>query len=859
MSFFSSESSPGFFTKIRSKLSARRAVSVGAASAVLAAGLVAVPAQAAPLTDPAGMQCAPVHVVYAKGTGNSSVDGSTSIQNANEGADLYNSVGNAIGFDNVSGYSVPYPASLGAVSVIIQAVTSETGGYVGGGTAAIPYGESVDTGVRVGLEHITEYAAKCQASHNTKYIIGGFSQGADVAGDIAAAIGHGQAVDGAGNRLVGPDDVAGVVLFADPGREGLSEFDSYSGEPQSVLYTDAPSGVMGRNLETVVGYAPEGDPTYLGLAGARDLDFRGLQGKVLSLCHPQDPACAVPPHGVLRAIADFADEGLTGSALAATDTYNKLMSFMAAFNQAGGAQAFAAGNIDAGMQAIGQAAATANFDIGDLSVLLTAGGEAVGVLNVAYEGFAGELTFEQFLTVVALGLLPSAAESAATSANIVNGISDLLNVATATGLVPPDVVLQVRAGLEAARLALSLLPDSAKSQIDQVLGDLARMVTEALVDAIAKSTGVSEIMDGPAFAGLMTEVGILGGFGYHGSYWDGRSTMPNGQRTADYAYWWAAQAALGVMNDAARPYVAGANPTSTVEPGIEEVIQPQQPAPAPDPTDEPTTDPTTDPTGDPTAEPTSEPTAEPTTDPIVEPTTEPTGDPTVEPTTERTADPTVDPTVEPTAEPTTDPTQEEPLVALPRIAVDVNGVVTAEIPATDGSATVVDVSALAAQLDGAVSSIQIPEGWTAELDLDSNLLYVTAPEGEGLNGRILFAATAPESGTVSTAELLLVQNEDISEIAGPVPGRDLLGDNILVAEEVSGVSATPTAVEPIADDEPSAGQAANVATGGGASGNGTAELSFTGSSAALLAGVAALLMLAGVVAVRASRTRAEAN
>ena len=92
--------------------------------------------------------------------------------------------------------------------------------------------------------------------------------------------------------------------------------------------------------------------------------------------------------------------------------------------------------------------------------------------------------------------------------------------------------------------------------------------------------------------------------------------------------------------------------------------EPTEPEPTGEPTDQPTGEPTDTPTGEPTDQPTGEPTDTPTGEPTDQPTEDPTDDPTggptegPAPTDDPTDAPTGDPTDEPTGEPTDTPTDE---------------------------------------------------------------------------------------------------------------------------------------------------------------------------------------------------------
>lgn len=130
-------------------------------------------------------------------------------------------------------YYVPYPA---------VAVDPSTG---------MTYAQSK----KIGIENATrEMADRMSECPNTHFSLTGYSQGADAAGDLAAAIGHGQSP-------VPADRVASVALLADPGQS-----------PDDTA-VDAPAST--------------------GFAGARG-GLGALQDKATWVCNPEDIYCNTP-------------------------------------------------------------------------------------------------------------------------------------------------------------------------------------------------------------------------------------------------------------------------------------------------------------------------------------------------------------------------------------------------------------------------------------------------------------------------------------------------------------------------------------------------------------------------------------
>lgn len=260
-----------------------------AAALALAAALLPA-AAAAPKAQAISLRCHPVHVIQAAGTGFShSWDPSARETFFDDASSPADDLQTRFGARTVSTFTVKYPATLGRFNVFGSAGNSLEG------TEAATYGESVRYGRDVATLEMETVARHCPG---TRFVLIGYSQGAHLIGDAAAEAAAGR-VPG-----VGPDDIAAVVLFADPARAPLGE----SPQPAlpSRLYAPPPQGLRGRNLETVQPAGTVIEPTRVGMAGTRRAGFNGLEGKVLSLCNGADMACATDPSSIIRTIADVA-------------------------------------------------------------------------------------------------------------------------------------------------------------------------------------------------------------------------------------------------------------------------------------------------------------------------------------------------------------------------------------------------------------------------------------------------------------------------------------------------------------------------------------------------------------------------
>lgn len=257
-------------------------------AAALALTAALIPLTAAPEAEALQLRCHPVHVVQAAGSGFSHswhpVARESLFDDHSSPAD---DLQVRFGARTVSTFQVKYPASLGRFSAL------GTSGVVPEGTEAATYGESVRYGRDQATLEMETVARHCPG---TRFILIGYSQGAHLIGDAAALASAGK-VQG-----VRADDIAAVLLFADPARAPLAP----ATPVPSRLYAAPPKGLRGANGETVQTGGTALDPTRVGMAGTRNLGFHGLEGKVLSLCNGADMACATDPDSIIRTLADVA-------------------------------------------------------------------------------------------------------------------------------------------------------------------------------------------------------------------------------------------------------------------------------------------------------------------------------------------------------------------------------------------------------------------------------------------------------------------------------------------------------------------------------------------------------------------------
>lgn len=198
--------------------------------------------------------------------------------------------------DQVQAYYVPYPA----VAIDPESATT--------------YAQSKEEGIRNGAAKMEQVAAECPT---TTFSLTGYSQGADVAGDLGAQIDQGVGP-------VPPEKISSVALLSDPGRSA----------------TDNTVGT-----EAGVGH---------GFAGGRP-PLTALSDKWLSICDTQDIYCNTPQDKPALALV-----GKLGSQLDMNDPVKSITSIVTAATNAGRPGGLAAGDadqIDPGQGAVATAAA----------------------------------------------------------------------------------------------------------------------------------------------------------------------------------------------------------------------------------------------------------------------------------------------------------------------------------------------------------------------------------------------------------------------------------------------------------------------------------------------------------------------
>lgn len=173
---------------------------------------------------------------------------------------------------------VSYPASAGGIFMPGQQSFADSESYA----------SSMLQGVENTRAVLRDIAAKCP---ETKVFLGGYSQGAQVVSEVAREI-------GAGDSVIRPESIAGVVLFSDPLRaEDAPIVASGASKPGAVPGTD---GKAVSQLGSFVSpHAGELDGGGIGVSANGIADFGAVSGRTVSWCAPGDLVCDLPISGPL--------------------------------------------------------------------------------------------------------------------------------------------------------------------------------------------------------------------------------------------------------------------------------------------------------------------------------------------------------------------------------------------------------------------------------------------------------------------------------------------------------------------------------------------------------------------------------
>jgi cutinase len=201
---------------------------------ILGSALVATAAVVGVPASPATAEpCPDVEVVFARGTGEAPGVGGV-------GQAFVDSLRSQLGGKSVAVYPVNYPAS-------------------GDFTDTMAFASTVVDGIRDAGAHLQATAANCP---NTRMVLGGYSQGAVVAGYVTAA----EIPPGVPAALVPQplplevaNHVAAVTLFGKPSGEFMTKY----GAPAIVIGPSyAPKTIdLCANGDTICNGAPDGQPT----------------------------------------------------------------------------------------------------------------------------------------------------------------------------------------------------------------------------------------------------------------------------------------------------------------------------------------------------------------------------------------------------------------------------------------------------------------------------------------------------------------------------------------------------------------------------------------------------------------------
>lgn len=165
------------------------------------------------------------------------------------------------------------------------------------GVSGTSYAKSVQYGTEKTVNTITDIANRC---HGSRIVLTGFSQGADIAGDVATMIGQKQVP-------VDPAIIAGVVLFADPQRAENSNILVGSSNTVPTM-----PDVVGKAVEHVIS-----DPSLAQQMIGQQVNLSGLAAHLLTGAQPQQQETSPTP-SITEHATSAPQAGQTPSSTSAT-------------------------------------------------------------------------------------------------------------------------------------------------------------------------------------------------------------------------------------------------------------------------------------------------------------------------------------------------------------------------------------------------------------------------------------------------------------------------------------------------------------------------------------------------------------
>ncbi|WP_067721708.1 cutinase family protein [Nocardia yamanashiensis] len=265
-----------------------RGVLATAAVAVVVVAGGASPAAADPATttaaaDPSGdIPCTALHVVGFQGTGDSGDSANPTADSGFLGASVTGPLLRQVNGENGSAVSrqlVAYAADFGQNKT---------------------YTESVTSGIALGIKAIATYANRCPKA---MIAIIGYSQGAQIADEIARIIGSGET-----NAPIPANRVAGVSLFSSPIRTNEATTFPGAGTRMSPATAPGVSQTVLSDLMLAAANATAGAGISTA-ALAKATGYGALTGRVASWCATGDIACSTPADSQLaKIIANIAGQ-----------------------------------------------------------------------------------------------------------------------------------------------------------------------------------------------------------------------------------------------------------------------------------------------------------------------------------------------------------------------------------------------------------------------------------------------------------------------------------------------------------------------------------------------------------------------
>lgn len=297
---------------------------------------------------------------------------------------------------------------------------------------------------------------------------------------------------------------------------------------------------MGRNGEIINGGGTGVHHEREGMAGPRERDFAGIEGKVFSLCNSGDLSCSAPHDSLIQAVAGYASRiemegpGDMQSGPILKDFLDQVLSGV---------------ELEEAIEASGMGPA----QISAIAAIIV---ELANYGDIAYTHSGNGLTPAEFFGLITISALPNLMHKAVTAeylGELLEAVAGIFEDSAPDTAAWIRVIVDTLYALEATE---TLYKDvSYTGHLPRVTTPTearqyaTREATSALMNAVATTTGLDAALADPKRANTVVTAQLAGDFGpKHMSYYKGGNLI-EGLHGQGYVQRWLEAVTHGVLHD----------------------------------------------------------------------------------------------------------------------------------------------------------------------------------------------------------------------------------------------------------------------------------------------------------------------